>query len=98
MAKRKNRYEEFEKRVLARPGVRQSFEEGLDWLRLAASIAERRAKLKLTQTQLAAMLHTSPSVISRVEHGENIELKTLQKIARALNVKIKIELVENGAR
>ena len=31
--------------------------------------------------------------ISRIENGENVELKTLQKIAQALNAKLKIELV-----
>jgi transcriptional regulator with XRE-family HTH domain len=56
-------------------------------------VAQLREKLGLTQTQLAAMLSTSPSVISRIENGENVELKTLQKIAQALNAKLKIELV-----
>ncbi|MGH7909646.1 MAG: hypothetical protein ACRENW_07345 [Thermodesulfobacteriota bacterium] len=36
MIKGKNRYTEFKKRVLARPKVRESLEEGLDVLRLAA--------------------------------------------------------------
>ena len=79
MIKGKNRYTEFKKRVLARPKVRESFEEGLDVLRLAVSMAELREKRGLTQTQLAAQLHTSPAVISRIENGGNVELKTLQR-------------------
>jgi transcriptional regulator with XRE-family HTH domain len=74
--------------------VRESFEEGLDVLRLAVSLAELREKQGLTQTQLAAKLHTSAAVISRIENGGNVELKTLQKIARALNARLRIELVE----
>lgn len=91
---KKNRYAEFKKRALARPKVRESFEEGLEILRLAVSLAELREKQGLTQTQLAAKLHTSPAVISRIENGGNVELKTLQKIARALRARLKIELVE----
>jgi transcriptional regulator with XRE-family HTH domain len=73
--------------------VREAFEEGLDILRLAVSVAELREKHGLTQTQLAAQLHTSPAVISRIENGGNVELKTLQKLARALHAQLKIELV-----
>lgn len=91
---RKNRYTEFKKRVLMRPKVRESFEESLDVLRLAVSLAELRERRGLTQTQLAARLHTSPAVISRIENGGNVELKTLQKIAHALHAQLKIELVE----
>jgi len=74
MIKEKNRYTEFKKRVLGRSKVRESFEEGLDVLRLAVSMSELREKRGLTQTQLAAQLHTSPAVISRIENGGNVEL------------------------
>ncbi len=57
-------------------------------------MAELREKRGLTQTQLAARLHTSPAVISRIENGGNVELKTLQRIAKALHARLKIELVE----
>lgn len=92
--KKKNRYREFKEQALSRPEVRRSFEEGLDTLRLAVRLAELREKRGLTQTQLAAMLNTSPSVISRIENGGDLQLKTLQKIAKALNVKLMIEFVE----
>jgi ribosome-binding protein aMBF1 (putative translation factor) len=88
-----NRYEEYKKKQLANPEFRKAYEEGLELLRLGVRIAALREKLGLTQTQLAALLHTSPSVISRVENGENVELKTLERIARALNAELKIELI-----
>lgn len=90
------RYEEYKKKQLADPEFRRTYEEGLEELRLGVSIAVLREQVGLTQTQLAAMLHTSPSVISRVENGENVELKTLQRIAQALNAKLKIELVQGS--
>lgn len=86
-------YKDFIEQQLADPEVRKSYEEGLEALRVGVKVAQLRQKHGLTQTQLAAMLHTSPSVISRIENGENVELKTLQKIAQALNAKLKIELV-----
>ena len=92
--RKKSRYAEFKKRALAHPEVRQSFEEGLDALRLAVRLAELRRKRGLTQTQLAAKVGTSAAVISRVENGQNVELKTLRKIAAALNAKLTIEFVE----
>jgi len=76
--KKGSRYAEFKKRALARPKVREAFEEGLEVLRLAVSLAELREKRGLTQTQLAARLGTR--VISRIENGGNVELKTLHKI------------------
>ncbi len=89
-------FEEYKKKQLSSQKFRESYEEGLEELRLGVSIAALRGQLGLTQTQLAAMLNTSPSVISRAENGENVELKTLQKIARALNAKLKIELVHSA--
>lgn len=93
MTKKTNRYAEYKKKALSRPEVRGSFEEGLDWMRLAASIAALREQMGLTQIQLAKKLHTSQSVISRIENGDNVELKTIRDVAKALNAKVKIELI-----
>jgi ribosome-binding protein aMBF1 (putative translation factor) len=96
MTKKRTRYEEFREKALSDPVVRAAYEEGLDRLRLAISVAASREKAGLTQTQLAARLNTSPSVISRLERGENVELETLDKVARALRARLKIELIPVG--
>ena len=93
---KKNRYTAFKQRALTKPEVKQAFDEGLDVLRLAVRLAALREKRGLTQTQLAAHISTSPAVISRIENGGNAKLKTLQKIARALQAQLKIDLVEAG--
>jgi ribosome-binding protein aMBF1 (putative translation factor) len=90
---RVNRYQEYLKKQMKNPEFREAYDEGLEALRVGVKIAQLRQQHGLTQTQLAAMLHTSASLISRIENGENVELRTLQKIAQALNAKLKIELV-----
>ncbi len=92
-----NGYETYKARQMANPDFRRAYEEGLDLLRLGVEIASLREKKGLTQTQLAAMLGTSASVISRVENGENVEMKTLRRIAIALHAEIRMKLVPISA-
>ena len=89
--KRGGGYRRFKARALSRPGVREAYEEGLDDLRIAVRLAELREKSGMTQTELAAKIHTSPAVISRLEQGRNVELKTLKKVAAALDARLTIE-------
>ncbi len=53
-------------------------------------IAGLRKERELTQAQLAEMIDTAVETISRLERGVSIpSLKTLEKISKALNVRIK---------
>lgn len=94
MVRKKTRAERFIEEQLDDPEVTASFREDLEELRLAVQIAQLREKRGLTQTQLAAQLHTSPAVISRIENGSNVELKTLQKILRVLRARLSVEPIE----
>ena len=91
--RKKTNYEEFKERSLRNPKVRRAYEEGLDDLRLAVRLAELREKRGLTQTELAAKIHTSAAVISRLERGHNVEFKTLKKVAAALQARLTLELL-----
>jgi len=73
--------------------VVESFKEGLEELRLSIKIAQLREKRGLTQTQLAAMMHTSTPVISRLEKEGRCTVSTLKKVADALNAILKIDFV-----
>jgi ribosome-binding protein aMBF1 (putative translation factor) len=86
-----NRYQQFKARALRRATVRKAYEEGLEDLRIAVSLAQLREQRGLTQTQLAAKIHTSPAVISRLERGHNVEFKTLKKVAAALDARFTVE-------
>ena len=84
-------YQHFKTRALSRPEVRKAYEDGLDDLRIAVRLAELREKRGMTQTELAAKIHTSPAVISRLEQGRNVELRTLKRVAAALDARLTIE-------
>ena len=86
-----NRYEQFKARTLRSPRIRKAYEDVLEDLRIAVSLAELREQRGMTQTQLAAKIHTSPAVISRLERGHNVEFKTLKKVAAALEARLTVE-------
>jgi len=89
--RKKTEFQRFKEKVLRNPRVRRAYEEGLTDLRIAVRLAELREKRGMTQTQLAAKIQTSPAVISRIERGDNVELKTLLRVAAALNARLSIE-------
>ena len=65
--------------------------EDVEDLRIAVRLAELREQRGMTQTELAAKIRTSPAVISRLERGQNVEFKTLKKVAAALDVRLTLE-------
>ena len=89
--KKENRYQQFKARALRKPRVRKAYEEGLEDLRIAVRLAQLREQRGMTQTQLAAKIHTSAAVISRLERGHNVEFKTLKKVAAALDARVTVE-------
>ena len=64
-------------------------------LKLAMKIAELRNQKGLSQQELAKLMGTSQQAISRIESGEyeGFTLKTLEKIAEATGMRVKIEFV-----
>ena len=77
------------------PEFKAHYEEEKQALMLAIKIAELREKKGLSQQQLAKLMGTSQQAISRIESGEyeGFTLKTLEKIAGATGMKVKIEFV-----
>ena len=77
------------------PEFKAHYEEEKQALLLAIKIAELRENKGLSQQQLAKLMGTSQQAISRIESGEyeGFTLKTLEKIAGATGMKVKIEFV-----
>lgn len=91
--RQKTAYDKWHEKQLKNPEFRRAFEDGLDLLRLGASVAILRRRMKLSQSELASLARTSQPVISRLERGQNVQLETVHKVAQALKAKVKIELV-----
>ena len=77
------------------PEFKAHFQEERQALKLAMKIAELRENKGLSQQQLAKLMGTSQQAISRIESGEyeGFTLKTLEKIAEATGMRVKIEFV-----
>jgi DNA-binding XRE family transcriptional regulator len=77
------------------PEFNKHYQEERQALKLAMKIAELRDKKGLSQQELAKLMGTSQQAISRIESGEyeGFTLKTLEKIAVATGMRIKIEFV-----
>jgi ribosome-binding protein aMBF1 (putative translation factor) len=72
-----------------------AFEEELANGEVARKIYDPRTKAGLTQKRLAALVGTTPSVISRLEDSdyEGHSLAMLRRIARALDKRVEIRFV-----
>ena len=77
------------------PEFRKYYQEERQALKLAMQIAELRERKGLSQQELAKLMGTSQQAISRIESGEyeGFTLKTLEKIAEATGMRVKIEFV-----
>ncbi len=78
------------------PEFKKAYYDELSRLWLAHRIAELREKCGLTQAELARKVGTTQAGISRLENPNyrNYSLKTLDKVANALGVRLKVELEE----
>ena len=82
------------KRKAKYPEFAHNYESGYEQFKIGAMLKLAREEAGLTQEQLAQMLRTKRSAISRIEnHAEDIKLSTLEKIAQALGKKLRIEVV-----
>lgn len=78
------------------PRFKKFYYDELSRLRLAHRIAELREKCGLTQAELARKVGTTQAGISRLENPNyrNYSLRTLEKVAKALRARLKVELEE----
>ena len=81
------------KERLKDPAFRQAFDEVDAEVRWAVAVAQARERAGMTQANLAKVLHTKQSNISRIERGaQNVTIGTLRKIAKVLHCRLEIQL------
>jgi ribosome-binding protein aMBF1 (putative translation factor) len=68
--------------------------------KIARDIYELRTKSKLTQKQLAKMVKTTPSVISRLESADypGHSLNMLQRVAAVFNQRVEVKFIRTKGR
>lgn len=80
------------KESLKNPEFKKAWEESELEYQVSRALIKKRTKSKLSQKQLAQKANTTQAVISRLENmNANPSLGLLQKIASALNLKLKIQ-------
>ena len=82
-----------EKRKARSPKFEKDFESGYEAFEFSVMLREARERAGVTKEAIAKKLRTKKSAISRIEnHAEDIRLSTLEKYARALGMRIKVQL------
>lgn len=67
------------------PGFAKTFAKGYEQFKIGVLLRQARIEAGLTQEDVAAMLNTQKSAISRIEnHAEDIRLSTLVNYANAV--------------
>ena len=78
-------------RVGREPGFTALVEAAEQRRAFARKMAERRKKNGLSQTQIAAKMETSPSIVSRLESGSDVRITTLEKYLAALGFELHLQ-------
>jgi len=70
-----------------------NYDEGYQAFKIGALLRQAREASGLTQEEIAKMLNTKKSAISRIEnHAEDIKLSTLEKFASVLGRKVEVSI------
>lgn len=87
-------FEQFRKKALRKPGVKAEYEVLAPAFEMKRRMIALRQAAGLTQEQMADLLHTKKSNISRLESVSSEvspRLSTLEDYARVLGYQIKVE-------
>ena len=75
------------------PEFRKEYEALKPEFKLARELIEARAKAGLSQSDVAERMGTSQPTVARLESGHKPSLKTLERYAEAVGMKVEIHLV-----
>jgi transcriptional regulator with XRE-family HTH domain len=64
---------------------------------IVAALVDLRHALGVPQVELARRMHIVQATLSRIEHGDDPKVSTLQRYARALGIQFTIELQKQKA-
>jgi ribosome-binding protein aMBF1 (putative translation factor) len=86
----------WKRKMLEDPEIKREYDALEPEYAIISSIIKARIKRDLTQSQLAAAMGTTQSVIARLESGNaNPSLRSLKKIALALGGRLQVKIILN---
>ena len=86
-----NKY--IEERKKKSPKFKNNFDKGYEQFKIGILLKQARLEAGFTQEQVAKILRTKKSAISRIEnHAEDIRLSTLVNYAQALGKQLLLEV------
>lgn len=99
MRKKRRTFQDYLQEHLEDPDFKKQWEAGEPAFQIAQQVIGYRVQNGLTQKQLAEKVGTSQSAIARIESFEygRLTLSTLQRIANALNLDLKIQFLEKAS-
>lgn len=73
---------------------KEGFDSGYNDFKIGVLLKMAREEASLTQEELANIIQTKKTAISRIEnHADDIKLSTLKRFADALGKELKIEII-----
>jgi len=85
-------WEEFEKKLFKQPGFKEAAEETRLEYEIARALIKARLEKGLTQAEIAKLMNTKQSVISRVENARTTpSLAFLKRLATALDASLQVQ-------
>ena len=71
----------------------EEFDLGYENFKLGTILRQAREQAGLTQEEVAQLMHTKKSAISRIEnHAEDIKLSTLERFAQAVGINLRLRI------
>jgi DNA-binding XRE family transcriptional regulator len=90
---------EFKKKALSKPAVEKEYESLSAAYALRRKLIALRQKAGFTQEQIAEVLHTNKSNISRLENANSInspKLSTIEQYAHAIGYEVEIKFTRKN--
>ena len=86
-------FSELRKKWRKDPAFQKAYEALAPEFQLARELIKARVKAGLTQEDVAQRMGTSQPTVARLESGHKPSLKTLERYAEAVGMKVNINLV-----
>ena len=89
--------EQLKTRVLANPEARKEYDAMADEFGMARELIAARARMGLTQADVAQRMGTTQSVIAQLESGKRApSLRSVQRYAQAIGLRAVVRLWRRG--